>query len=198
MVWTCTREDRPGAGAPVGRMRSARRRQPQGCRAGRKDLSGRRLDRTTLNSATPSLTAGQLSRRSSANDVFPKIRRRQVCHGSWNSETFSYNRVERLGGNFLQSTLDSTRRRYTPLVCTDWPVGNSKKSGPAAVRRASAKRVETEMWFAGEPASGPVVVTRRALSGQAGLSGQRSCPRAWGFSPWVDTLMRVDAGHHRC
>ena len=38
----------------------------------------------------------------------PRIRRRQVCQGSWNSETFSYNVGERLGGNLLQSTLDSS------------------------------------------------------------------------------------------
>src|SRR5271165_1840806 len=36
----------------------------------------------------------------------PRIRRRQVCPGSWNSETFSYNEGERLGGNLLQNTLD--------------------------------------------------------------------------------------------
>ena len=38
----------------------------------------------------------------------PRIRRRQVCQGSWNSETFSYNVGEYLGGNLLQSTLDSS------------------------------------------------------------------------------------------
>src|SRR5271157_1658942 len=84
------------------------------------------------------------------------------------------------------------------FVGTDWPVGNSKKTGPVAVRRASAKRVATEMRSAGKPASGPVLVSSLRPFGQAGRSGSRSCPRAWGLSPWGDTVVRVDAGHHRC
>ena len=196
MVWTCTREDCPGAGAPAGRMRSARRRQPQGRRAGRKGLSGRRLDRTALNSATPSLTAEQLSRKSSANDVFRKSDVGK-CARDLGTPKHSVTMWVNAWVEIPPSTLDSRRRR-SPIGLYGLARGKQRESGPAAVRRASAKRVETEIRSAGEPASGPVVVTRRALSGQAGLSGQRSCPRAWGLSPWVDTLVRVDAGHHRC
>src|SRR5208337_47055 len=70
-------------------------------------------------------------------------------------------------------------------------VGNSRKTGPVAVWRASAKCVETEMRSAGKPASGPVLVSSSRLSGQAGRSGPRSCPRAWGLSPWCELTLAI-------
>ena len=131
-------------------MRPARRRQSQGRRAGRNCLSVAAWTRTALNSAKPRLPVERLSRKQQRKRCVPKIRRRQVCQGSWKSGTFSYN-VGEPWVEISSRALETRVEGDTPLlICTDWLVVNSKNSGPVALKRGSAIHVETEIRSAGE------------------------------------------------
>ena len=68
----------------------------------------------------------------------PKIRRCQVCQGSWNSETLSYNVGESLGGDVLQSTSVLKMRQFSSALRKDsW---GSKNSDVQSGGRGSAAR----------------------------------------------------------
>src|SRR5208337_811839 len=129
----------------------------------------------------------------------PKIPHRQVCQGSWNSETLSYNVGESRGGSLHQSISDSRTRRYTSIY---WSVRigrgkqqeNWSRRSPAGVRKTRRDRNEVR----GQAGFGSGSCFFITPFGASWTVGPRPCPRAWGLSPWGDTVVRVDAGHHRC